>query len=132
MSWRANSSSTLAMSGHGFCGAAVCFGDHLADFGVDLAGDGLTVVAMLSNAAPQKYHFLPLAIRHRSKSSLIPKLHDHFAGELGGALQVVAGARCDSVKDDLLGSRPPNMVTRSASNLVRLLRYRSSSGRMSV
>ncbi len=77
--------------------------DEAANLDVDLLGRVLREVAMLSDLAAEEDLLFLLAVGHRTESAHA-KLADHLAGELGDALDVVAGAGGHLAEEDLFGA----------------------------
>src|SRR6185369_15216833 len=73
-----------------------------ADLGVDLDGRGLRVIHPLGEVAAAEDLFVLLAEGHGTELLAHAPLADHLPGELGGPLDVVAGAGGDASEHQLL------------------------------
>src|SRR5579863_3504525 len=81
---------------------AVRFVDEAANLGVDLPRRFLAEVAMLRDLAAEEDLLFLLAEGQRAEAAHA-ELADHLAGQIGGALDVVAGAGGHLLEEDLLG-----------------------------
>src|SRR5690606_14093462 len=81
------------------------FGDDAADLFVDDAGRLFRDVLAARDRVAQENLFLVLAIGHRAQTLREAPARDHGARQLGGLLDVRAGARRDALRpeDQLFG-----------------------------
>ena len=83
-------------------GAFIALVNHIADLLIDLDSRGFAVIAMLGDFTAKEDLFFFLAEAHWTKIAHAP-FADHLTRQIGGTLNVVAGAGGDVVHELIFG-----------------------------